>query len=286
MKGNPLILFLFSFLFTFVPACRSKRSSSERGEKKVLVIAHRGGAALAPENTLAAFRNAIRLGVDMIEIDVHQTRDGHVVVIHDNSVDRTTDGHGRVGEMTLAEIRRLDAGSKFDKRFAGERVPTLEETLNTLQGKAALLLEIKKDHDTLYPGLEEKVVKILQDHDAVSRTVVQSFNLHTVRKVQALDPSIRTFYLLGRNFPRSYDSLAAGLRHGASSPSFAGWAPHHSVLDRGKVDTLHRAGYLVYTWTVDEADEIRRMVQAGVDGIITNHPDRLLTVLKEEKKDP
>lgn len=274
---------LLTVAFLFFSCHSSGDKDSQRSFP--LVIAHRGGADLAPENTLAAFRNAIHLGADMVEIDVHLTRDGHVVVIHDNTVDRTTDGHGRIADLTFHEIRSLDAGEKFDPRFAGEKVPTLEETLETLRGKAGLLLEIKKDHDTLYPGLEEKVVRILQEHHAGKWTTVQSFNLHTVQKVQRLDPSLRTFYLLGRNFKTFYDSVARQVQEGhPASPSFTGVAPHHSLLDAGKVDTLHKAGYQVYTWTVDDPREMQRILSLHVEGIITNVPDKLIAMLKEEKE--
>jgi glycerophosphoryl diester phosphodiesterase len=281
MKITPFFLFLITF--SFFSACSGtwKKKTPAGDHPGPLIIAHRGGADLAPENTLAAFRNAIALGADMIEIDVHLTKDGRVVVIHDNTVDRTTGGHGRIADLTLAKIKQLDAGKKFDEKFAGEKVPTLEETMETLDGKVQLLIEIKKDHDTLYPGLEEKVVKIIHQYDAGKWVVVQSFNKHSVEKVQKADPSLRTFYLLGHNFPAFYDSLAVSLRQGKTlSPSFTGIAPHYSVLDAGKVDTLHTAGYLVYAWTVKPA-EMERLIAMHVDGIITNDPDTLIALLKK-----
>lgn len=258
-----------------------KKNDPSGGERPVLVIAHRGGASLAPENTLAAFRNAIALGVDMIEIDVHLSKDGHVIVIHDNTVDRTTNGHGRIADLTLAEIKELDAGKKFSEKFAGEKVPTLEETMETLNGKAQLLIEIKKDHDSLYPDLEEKVVEIIHRYDAGKWTVVQSFNKHSVEKVQKADPSLRTFYLLGRNFPEWYHTLAQSVLAGNTlPPAYTGVAPHWSVLDAGKVDTLHQAGYQVYTWTV-KPEDMQKVFDMNVDGIITNDPDKLISLLKK-----
>jgi glycerophosphoryl diester phosphodiesterase len=281
MKIFPFLLFLM--IFPVISGCsgHSKKDRSSPGERSVLVIAHRGGAHLAPENTLAAFRNAIALGVDMIEIDVHLSKDGHVVVIHDNTVDRTTDGHGRIADLTLAEIKKMDAGKKFDEKFAGEKVPTLEETMETLNGKVQLLIEIKKDHDTLYPGLEEKVVEIIRHYDAGKWTIVQSFNKHSVEKVQKADSSLRTFYLLGHNFPEWYGALSQSLQEGRSpQPAYTGIAPHWSVLDAGKVDTLHQAGYQLYTWTVGP-EEMQKILDMKVDGIITNDPDKLITLLKK-----
>lgn len=278
-----LSFFLFLTILPVFSVCCGHviKNDPSGGERPVLVIAHRGGATLAPENTLAAFRNAIALGADMIEIDVHLTRDGHVVVIHDNTVDRTTDGHGRIADLTLAEIKELDAGKKFSEKFAGEKVPTLEETMETLNGKAQLLIEIKKDHDSLYPGLEEKVVDLIHRYDAGKWTIVQSFNKHSVEKVQKADPSLRTFYLLGHNFSAFYDSIAENIRNDKKlPPSFTGIAPHYSVLDAGRVDTLHRAGYLVYAWTV-KPEEMERIISMKVDGIITNDPDKLIALLKK-----
>jgi glycerophosphoryl diester phosphodiesterase len=109
----------------------------------IRIIAHRGGANLAPENTLAAFRQAIDLGVDMIEIDVHLSKDGHIMVIHDFTLDRTTTGKGKIADMTLKQIRKYDAGVKFNEKFRGEKVPTLDETMELLNGKTGLLIEIK-----------------------------------------------------------------------------------------------------------------------------------------------
>ena len=276
---------MFFLIPLFFLACASpkKKAPEKKNLSSPLVIAHRGGAALAPENTLDAFRNAIALGVDMIEIDVHLSRDGHVIVIHDNTVDRTTNGHGRIADMTLEQIKALDAGKKFSEKFTGEKIPILEETLETLNGKVALLLEIKKDHDSLYPGLEEKVVDILHRYKAGTWAIVQSFNKHSVLKVQCLDPSLRTFYLLGHNFPAFYDSLAQSLKtSGDLSPSFTGIAPHFPVLDAGRTDTLHKAGYQVYTWTVDKPEEMKKVIAMQVDGIITNEPSKLMGILRKQ----
>jgi glycerophosphoryl diester phosphodiesterase len=160
-------------------------------------------------------------------------------------------------------------------------VPTLEETMETLNGKVQLLIEIKKDHDTLYPGLEKKVVEIIHHYDAGKWTVVQSFNKHSVEKVQKADPSLRTFYLLGHNFPEWYNALAQSIQAGTPPPpAYTGVAPHWSVLDAGKADTLHRAGYQVYTWTVGP-EEMQKILDMKVEGIITNDPDKLIALLKK-----
>jgi len=126
-------------------------------------------------------------------------------------------------------------------------------------------------------------VDILHRYQAGTWTIVQSFNKHSVLKVQRLDPSLRTFYLLGHNFPAFYDSLAQSLKtSGDLSPSFTGIAPHFPVLDAGRTDTLHKAGYQVYTWTVDKPEEMKKVIAMQVDGIITNEPSKLMGILRKQ----
>ncbi len=248
----------------------------------IKVIAHRGGADLAPENTLAAFKNAIRLGVDMIEIDVHLSKDGHIMVIHDFTLDRTTTGKGRISDMTLEEIKKYDAGIKFSEKFRGEKVPTLEETMSLLHGKTGLLIEIKKDHDDQYPGIEEKVVEMIHKYKARSWVIVQSFNKYAILRTKRIDPAITTFYLTGRNFDDVYANIARQVAAGEKTGSeYDGIAPHFSQLNAEKVKTLQHAGDEIFTWTVDKPADMKRVIGWQVDGIITNSPDKLIELLKQ-----
>lgn len=251
-------------------------SSSETEAELPVVVAHRGGAHLAPENTLAAIRQAVELGVDMIEIDVILSNDGEVIVIHDDTIDRTTDGEGVVKEMTLEEIKQYDAGSWFDARFAGEQVPTLGEVFEAIDGLSILLIEIK-DGDEQYPGLERKVVDEIKSHDAADWVVVQSFNEKSVLRVKEMVPALTTYYLLGGNFPEFYEALESP----AGDLPYDGLAVHHSVIDAAKVTKIHEIGYLLFTWTVNEDEDMQRIIAAGVDGIITDRPDRLQEMLGE-----
>ncbi|PHN06264.1 glycerophosphodiester phosphodiesterase [Flavilitoribacter nigricans] len=245
----------------------------------VQVIAHRGGAKLAPENTLAAIRQAVELGVDMIEIDVILSKDGEVIVIHDDKIDRTTDGEGIVKEMTLEEIRQYDAGSWFDARFAGEKVPTLDEVFEAIDGRTILLIEIK-DGDEAYPGLEKKVVDAIHRFDAGDWVVVQSFNQKSVLRTREMDPSLITYYLMGKNFADFYEELASESTSSTPLP-YNGIAVHFSGIDAERAKKVHDTGYKLLVWTVNEEEDMEKMMTAGVDGIITDRPDQLKQLMKE-----
>ena len=245
-------------------------------EPVIKVIAHRGGSDLAPENTLAAFQNAIDLGVDMIEIDVEQTSDSIVVVIHDEKVDRTTNGTGWVDSLSFAYVKTLDAGSWFDKKFKNERIPSLEEVLQFVDGRVILLVEIKAGSER-YPGIEQRTAEAIQKYNAHSWTIVQSFNEKAIERVRLLDPGIETYYLLGRNFKQYYQEIRNQINQDTPiKPGYDGIAVHHSMLDSKSVDSIKQFGLGVFTWTVDEVEAMKKMMDAGVDGIITDAPDKLI----------
>ncbi|WP_432053997.1 glycerophosphodiester phosphodiesterase [Streptomyces sp. bgisy022] len=247
-----------------------------------LVVAHRGGSGYAPENTLAAVDRAAALGFEWVENDVQRTKDGTLVVVHDDNLRRTTDAEevfpGRspwkVKDFTAAEIARLDAGSWFSPSFRGTRVPTLEQFVRRVERHGQkLLLEIKNPE--LYPGIERDTLKVLANEGWLDRRhvgdrlVVQSFSAASVRTVHELKPAVRTG-LLGKppvgdlpgyaafadQINPSYTSLTSG--YVAAVQSFRG--PHGSPLE-------------VQTWTVNDAAAARRVAGYGVDGIISNVPD-------------
>lgn len=246
-------------------------------------IAHRGGSNLAPENTMAAFKNALELGVDMIEIDIEQTLDSVVVVIHDTKVNRTTNGKGLVDSLTYDYIKTLDAGSWFDDQFKDEKISTLDEVLIAVNGKARVLIEIKSG-DERYPGIEKRTVEAIQKYKAHKWTIVQSFNKKTVERVKKLDEKIETYYLLGRNFKEYYHNLQ-GQKDPNQSTNFLydGIAVHYSMLDVASVDSIKHMGLGVFTWTVDEEEDMMKMIDAGVDGIITDSPDKLIKIIASTK---
>jgi len=282
LKGIFIIILVASILMLSCAENKKDKIKMHESQKIIdqpKIIAHQGGAKLAPGNTLAAFKNAIELGVDMIEIDVHLSKDSKVIVIHDGTIDATTDGSGEIKSMTLDEIKKYDAGTWFDKKFKNEHIPTLDEVMEILNGKVSLLIEIKEG-DEHYPGLEERVVETIHKYNATDWAFVQSFNEKTVLKVKKMDPAITTFYLLGTNFNEYYSNLADKVSTGKNiEKKYDGIAPHFSFLNNDKVKVFHQAGFSVFAWTVDEPDDMKKIVNINVDGIITNLPDKLKALL-------
>ncbi|WDV50911.1 glycerophosphodiester phosphodiesterase family protein [Streptomyces coeruleorubidus] len=247
-----------------------------------LVIAHRGASAYAPENTLAAVDKAADLGIRWVENDVQRTRDGELVVLHDDNLRRTTDveevfpdrAPWKVKDFTAAEIGRLDAGSWFGPAYAGARVPTLEQFVNRVERHhQKLLLEIKNPE--LYPGIERQTLKVLSNEGWLDRShlagrlIVQSFSADSVRTVHELKPAVKTGFL--------------GTPPTSDLPVYAGFAdqinPSYGSLSTAYVSSVqaftgpHGRPLEVFTWTVDDAATAQRVAGYGVDGIITNKPD-------------
>jgi len=244
------------------------------------VVAHRGGANLAPENTLAAFKKALQLGVDMIEIDIEQTSDSVLVVIHDTKVDRTTNGQGAVDSLSYDQIKGLDCGSWFDTKYKNERIPTLDQVLELVDGIATVLIEIKSG-DERYPGIERRTVEIIHKYRARSWTIVQSFNKESVLRVKALDQEIKSYYLLGGTFASYYEQYILPSKDpGKANFGFDGLAVHHAALNNTNIEKIKQCGLEVFTWTVDDPLEMERMISAGVNGIITDSPDLLLSKIR------
>jgi len=232
------------------------------------IIAHRGASAEAPENTAAAFRLALAAGVDGVELDVRLSSDGVPVVIHDHLLERTTDGRGPVGALSLAELRDLDAGRWFAQEFAGQRIPTLDEALALLR-PVRVIVEVKRG-PLPSPGIAGRVAAVISEsgHPAVT---VSSFDHPLLLEVREHLPQVRTAVLY---VARPVDPLRMALDAGAALLH-----PHWSLLSPDVVDAAHAAGLEVETWVVDEPEEMARIVAMGVDGVMTNHPRRLRTVL-------
>ena len=239
-----------------------------------LNVAHRGASALAPENTITAFDRAVELGADAIEFDIHLSRDGELVVIHDDTLDRTTSGTGPVYERSLEELKRLDAGRWFGNGFSGQRIPTLSDVLDRYAGKVPLALEIKAG-STFFPGIEEKVVSALRERAAIDHAAVASFDHYALRRLKEIEPTIRTAALLvGR--PVSLSALAG--------PAKAdGLALEASFVTTTEVEACRAAGLKLVVWVVNEPAQMRHFISLGVDGIITDYPDLLRLALNERR---
>ena len=232
----------------------------------MLNIAHRGASGTFPENTLSAFRAAIDAGADMCELDVQLTRDGAMVVIHDEAVDRTTDGHGEVAELTLAELKVLDAGVKFKgAHVAGERIPTLDEVLDATSGRCGLNIELKA------AGLEHPVARLMTSRGALADSMVSSFEWEYLKKIHQLHFNIR-IGLLADEKPVDLMMNAVAMRAYSINPRW-------DMVTADLCQAAHERGLKVFTWTVDADARMRALIECGVDGIMTNYPERLRTVL-------
>lgn len=230
------------------------------------VIAHAACKGHAPENTLAGLRAALDLGADGMEIDVQATADGVPVLLHDATVDRTTDGQGEVSKLTLAEVKRLDAGARqFEGRFAGEPVPTLAEALDLTRGRALMVLEVKQ------PDIEEQVLRVVRDLDAVNDCVVHSFLPQVVARCRALEPSLPAALLTSAADMTEWAPLFAF----ALSLNAQGVSVFYPRVDAAVVRQAHLRKLSLYTWTVNEMEDMRRLRDFGVDAITTDYPDRL-----------
>ena len=234
-----------------------------------LAIAHRGVPRRFPENTLASFAEALRLGADMIELDVQRTQDGHIVVIHDEVVDRTSNGHGPVRSQTLAELKSLDFGGWYDPRFAGERLPSLAEVIDLVRGKAQLNVELKTT-STFDPGFEAQLVKELKAAAFLDDCILSCFDHYALRAVRQEDPGVR----LGALYANG-TGIAVDMARWADAQALH---PFFPFVTPELVQTAHAAGVQVNVWTVDQPVLAQMMLAYGVDGIITNSPDILQQV--------
>lgn len=226
-----------------------------------LIISHAACGGHAPENTLAGIRKAIELGSEAIEIDVHASKDGTPVLMHDTTVDRTTKGTGAIAEMTIDQLRALDAG--------GEPVPTLAEVLDLTKGKVLLVMEIKQ------PGIEEHVARVVHDKEALDDVMAWSFFPEAIIGMRAAEPKVPCALLIGGEVMDKWDRIrASAIKLGVQGVSVF----NPSVNERVAED-CRRRGLALYTWTPDGTREIERLVDLGVDGVCSNFPDKVVSVL-------
>lgn len=235
------------------------------------VTSHAACKGHAPENTLAGIRAALELGADAIEIDVHCTKDGVPVLLHDSTVDRTTDGSGDIRQMTLEEARRLDAGAKqHEGRFPGEPIPTLAEVLAEVDGRALLVLEIKQG------GIEEQVCRVVREARAVQDCEAHSFWPQVVMAMRRTEPRMAAALLTdGRAIKEWDDFFGFALSLNAQAVSV-----HFGAVTPAVVRAAQRRGLAFLTWTVNEPPDVRRVVDAGVDAVCSDYPERVRLVVQ------
>lgn len=235
--------------------------------------AHRGASGYYPENTMLAFEKAVELGCTGIETDVHMTRDGYLVLMHDEEVNRTTNGTGYIKDYSLRELRQLDAGKWMNKDFACAEVPTLEELLEfTVDKNIFLNLELKTDC-IWYKGIEEKLLDEIYKYNVNDKVILSSFNHYSVYKCRQLDKSIKAglLYMEGLFEPQLY----------AKTVGVEAIHPYYPAIDNAElVERVRSAGIMINTWTVNDEKEMKKFLEYKVDGIITNYPDRLNTLME------
>jgi len=237
--------------------------AAKLGSGRMLLGGHRGNPDEYPENTIASFRSAIELGVDVIELDVHRSEDGGLPVIHDHLLDRTTNGSGLVRDHTMAELKRFDAGSWKDPRFAAERIPSLDEVLTLAKGRVGVAIEIK-NLPLPYPGIEDVVVQTVRETGMVGDVVVISFDHRSIKRIGELEPLILTGVL---EAARPVDVLRVMDDAGADV-----FCPHWASIEPETAQELHDAGKLIGVWTVDDAVSLTWSKALPANAIYTNKP--------------
>jgi glycerophosphoryl diester phosphodiesterase len=245
----------------------------ELARNHMLVIAHRGASGHAPENTLAAFKRAVSLGAPFIETDLQLSRDAHFVAIHDDTVNRTTNGQGTVHDLTLAELRKLDAGSWFGSEFTGERIPTLEEILEfSKKNDVVFYLELKPTGSW---GGEHALIGALRESGEVARTVVISFDAVIIEALRKIEPTLMTGLLFEGQIERPLDrAVEVGARQ---------LAVRGDLLTPALLEEARKRDLQVICWTVNQPAHMRMLIEAGVDGIISDYPDRLVAACPKDK---
>ena len=237
--------------------------------ERPLIFAHRGASRVAPENTLAAFRQAVEIGADGIELDVQLSADGVPVVIHDTTVDRTTDGSGWVRDLTLAQLQELDAGGHAGAAFAGERIPTLEEVLAEVGDR--LLIDIELKYPTLETvSLEGQIIEVIRRLGMQQRVWLSSFKPYALHTARRWAPAMPCGLIYGPLSPGSW-LLGPITPHEALHP-------HASLVSERMMQRARKRGLRVITWTVDDPAQARQLATRGVDAIITNTPGALLDI--------
>lgn len=243
--------------------------------KSPIIIGHRGACVLAPENTISSFKLAVEHNADFIELDAKLSLDGEVMVIHDQTVDRTTDGTGRVNQLTCAQLKALDAGSKFNKKFKGEQIPTLDDVFKAVGKQIYVNVELT-NYASKNDDLVKKVVEVVKANQMEKRVLFSSFLPRNLRLAQKMLPAVPVaiLCLVGVTgiFTRSFLLMKV-------SPSYI----HPYLMDVTKrlVDKEHTRGRKVNVWTVNAEKDIRRMIKAGVDGIFTDDPLKARKILNE-----
>ena len=232
------------------------------------IVAHRGYRQKYPENTLAAFKAAVEAGVSMIELDVNFSRDRKVVVIHDATLERTTDGHGAVSDNTMAELKKLDAGSWFDPRFADQHLPELSEVLDLVNGRARVNIEIKAhayEHNHPPDAIEKQVVELVKQKNMQDSILISSFEIDILVQIASMQEPAAIALISKTPVSNRIIEICTSLK-------VFSWHPDHLIVTQRQVDMMHVAGLKVFPYNVDTYEDYVKMMKMKVDGVITDDP--------------
>lgn len=235
------------------------------------IMAHRGASGYAPENTMIAFELADKMNADYIELDLHICKSGELVVCHDDKVDRTTNGSGFIKDLSLTELKKLDAGSHFNSKFKDSKIPTFIEVLDWIKDRSIGLNIELKNAPIFYPNIEERVLELIEQYNMIDRVIISSFNHYGLDKCKKINPDIKTglLYMAGLFEPWNYcNHLNADAIH----PLFYGVLPE--IIEGCKKNNI-----AINAWTVNDENYMKSLIELKIDGIITNFPDKAKTIL-------
>jgi glycerophosphoryl diester phosphodiesterase len=245
-----------------------------------LIIAHRGASAYAPENTIAAFEKSIEHGADAVELDLRMTKDNVPVVLHDQDLDRTTNGNGDIQNFTLNEIKQLDAGNWFDEKFKGEKIPKLEEVFQKLKDTVKIIIEFKGGLGE-YPGIEVKTLELIKEYNLEKKVILKSFDPNQLEKLRELNGNIPLLYVYAARIPWLGMVIDTGISFiSVFNLDVEYLQPHKILLSKSFTKEAQDASYKIIAWGVNDEDDISEMIDYGVDGIETDYPDKVLKALK------
>ena len=259
-----VIILLFQLAFV---ACSKEESKVETKTKKIIVTGHRGASGHAPENTLSAMKVAIEMGAEFSELDVQETADGEIILLHDSSLKKTSGVDKNIWEVNYADLKDLDVGSWFSEEYKNEPIPTLQEVIDLVKGKMKLNIEMKANkHEKM---LAERTLKVVTDNDFLDQVIFTSFKFDEIRKIRKINKEAKVGYIFGKMpqdvdvFSEDVDLLSVNIK----------------TVDAAFMKKAKDAGMEVAVWTVNKPEDMKRMIEIGVDDIITNYPDVLRKVL-------
>ncbi|WP_434166796.1 glycerophosphodiester phosphodiesterase [Bacillus thuringiensis] len=285
MKKMYLVTIICAFIalsiFVFQKTNEFKYTKAINQSNHIKNIAHRGASAYAPEHTIAAYKLGQQMNGDYIEMDLQMTKDGHLVAMHDETLNRTTNGTGLVKKHTLEEIKQLNAGSFYNekypnsakKEFENAKVPTLEEIIETFGHNANYYIETKSPDE--YPGMEEKLLEIINHYEIQDKVIIQSFSEESLQKIHSLNVNIPLVQLLP--YKKAVQLTESKIEK--YKTYCIGLGMNYKYIDAAYVNKIKQHGLEVHPFTVDNEKDMKKLILWGVDGMFTNYPDRLHSVL-------